>query len=140
MRVFRWGGSLGAFMQESDARREKSPPLRLGELALRAGLLSQAQLQVGLAQQQKEATSGRLPRQLGLILLSLGFLDEGDLIKLLAEQEKQRTQQGKMEAPLPQPPSKGGAGRQDPPPALKRLPTLVLRPNEESGGRPPARK
>jgi hypothetical protein len=127
-------------MQQSDARREKSPPLRLGELALRAGFLTQAQLQVGLDQQKKEATSGRLPRQLGLILLSLGFLDEENLIKLLAEQEKQRTQQAKMEAPVPQPPSKGGAGRQAPPPTLKRLPTLLLKPQEGSGGHPPARK
>jgi len=116
-----------------DPRREITPPLRLGELALRAGLISQAQLKVALSQQGKEATSGRLPRQLGLILLSLGFLAEGDLIQLIAEQEK-------LKAPSLQTGPQVGATRENSSHALHGLPTLGVPPSQGSGGSPPLRK
>ena len=115
---------MGASMRSGDAGRESSPVLRLGELALRAGFLTESQLQHALAEQQREAKTGRLPRQLGLILLSLGFLDEGDLIKLLSEQEKQRALMGKTEAPPPQTESKAGAGQKGSAPLIRNVPTF----------------
>ena len=102
-------------MGNLDARRENGPVLRLGELAVRAGLLSEPQLNRALAQQQQEAKQGRLPRQLGLILLSFGFLDETDLIKLLSEQEKQKNLVAKMQAPAPQPSARDFAAQPEPP-------------------------
>jgi len=102
-------------MGTQDARRENGPVLRLGELALRAGLISEPQLNRALAQQQQEAKQGRLPRQLGLILLSFGFLDETDLIKLLSEQEKQKSLKGRQQAPAPQPSSQEFVAHPEPP-------------------------
>lgn len=131
---------MGPSTRNEDARRENSPVLRLGELAVRAGFLSETELQQALAEQQREAKTGRLPRQLGLILLSLGLLDEGDLIKLLSEQEKQRSLIGKTEAPPPQTGTKAGASQKGSLPVISKVPTFLARPHPGSGSPPPRRQ
>lgn len=125
---------MGPSTRNEDARRENSPVLRLGELAVRAGFLSESELQHALAEQQREAKTGRLPRQLGLILLSLGFLDEGDLIKLLSEQEKQRALMGKTEGP------KADGGQKGSVPLIRKVPTFQARPHPGPGSPPPPRR
>jgi MSHA biogenesis protein MshE len=54
--------------------------LRLGELLLRAHLLSQSALDEALAEQRRSG------QKLGRILIDLGYVSEEDLLKLLAEQ------------------------------------------------------
>jgi hypothetical protein len=62
--------------------------IRLGSLALKKGLVSAAQLREALAEQAREATQGKMPRQLGLILLGMNAITEPQLMALLAEQQK----------------------------------------------------
>jgi len=64
--------------------------LRLGGLALRAGLVTVEQLMETLAVQSLEAKEGKLVRKLGLILLSKGFLTEEQLEGLLKSQIRLR--------------------------------------------------
>ncbi|MEM8836161.1 MAG: ATPase, T2SS/T4P/T4SS family [Planctomycetota bacterium] len=53
----------------------------IGDLLVRAGAISQSQLEEGLAE-QRESGGGRL---LGEILVEMGFVSEGDVAKCLAE-------------------------------------------------------
>jgi hypothetical protein len=53
---------------------------RIGEIVLRAGIVSRAQLEMALAEHKK--WGGRL----GLALIKLGFLTEADLVRALASQ------------------------------------------------------
>jgi hypothetical protein len=131
---------MGPATRNEDARRENTPVLRLGELAVRAGFLSESELQHALEEQQREAKTGRLPRQLGLILLSLGFLSETDLIKLLSEQEKQRSRMGKTEAPHPQKGPPPGVGQKGSVPVIRNVPIFPAKPHPGSGSRPPPRR
>jgi hypothetical protein len=82
-----------------DAMNETPDPaddrdIRLGSLALRARLVTPAQLKEALSLQAREATEGRMPRQLGLILLSMGLVTEQQLLRLLNEQQKLRGRGG----------------------------------------------
>lgn len=64
--------------------------LLIGNLALKAGLVTLEQLRTALAEQGRDAVQGRAPRQLGLIFLSKGWLNEAQLMGLLQEQARRR--------------------------------------------------
>lgn len=110
--------------------------LRLGERALRAGLLSETQLNHALAQQAQEAKGGRLPRQLGVILLSLGFLAEEDLIALLSQQEKEREKEKIVPSIVQNKSQERGTLHRDSLRPSPRPPMIVRRPSEKPGPSP----
>ena len=64
--------------------------IRIGSLALRAGLVTPEQIREALAIQASEAMSGRMPRQVGLILIAKGWLQPDQLAALLQQQESFR--------------------------------------------------
>ncbi|MBV8880103.1 MAG: hypothetical protein JO332_09085 [Planctomycetaceae bacterium] len=66
---------------------EADPELRLGSLALRAGMITEEALHRALSTQAREAIGGKLPRQLGLILLADGVLNETQLDFLIRQQQ-----------------------------------------------------
>lgn len=66
------------------------PDIRLGSLALKAGVITPEQLREALGAQAREATDGKLPRQIGIILLTKGYLTPEQLSKLLQDQQSLR--------------------------------------------------
>mgnify|MGYP003134533769 FL=1 len=60
-----------------DIRQRK---IRLGDLLVQAGLISDAQLQLALQDQKRTGS------KLGRTVLDLGFIDEGRLLRALSEQ------------------------------------------------------
>ena len=66
------------------------PDIRLGSLALKAGVITPEQLREALGAQAREATDGKLPRQIGIILLTKGYLSPEQLSKLLQDQQSLR--------------------------------------------------
>lgn len=57
--------------------------VRIGELLVDAGLLSQAQLERALEEQRAQGVGGR---RLGQLIVSLGFVTEGQLARVLSQQ------------------------------------------------------
>ena len=66
-------------MPESDIRQRK---VRLGDLLIQAGLLSDAQLQLALQDQKRTGS------KLGRTVVDMGFVDEVRLLTALSEQMK----------------------------------------------------
>ena len=64
-------------MTAQDMRQRK---IRLGDLLVQAGLISEAQLQQALQDQKRTGS------KLGRTVLDLGFIDEGRLLRALSEQ------------------------------------------------------
>src|SRR5262245_41624260 len=70
------------------AQREVRLDLRLGKIAVQKGMITAAQLDEALKEQQLGVQRGRKkPRRLGVILSSLHFLNDLDVLTLLEEQE-----------------------------------------------------
>jgi MSHA biogenesis protein MshE len=66
-------------MSQDDVRQRK---IRLGDLLIQAGLLSDAQLQLALQDQKRTGS------KLGRTVVDMGFVDEGRLLTALSEQMK----------------------------------------------------
>jgi serine/threonine protein kinase len=65
--------------------------LQIGQLAVRRGFVTDAQLREALAARSRESTSaGGTPRPLGAVLVQMGFLTAAQLEILLQEQKGQR--------------------------------------------------
>ena len=64
----------------SDPLKESSTPLRLGERLLRAGILTEAEIESALIEQSQNQ------RRLGETLLMMGFLEEEELLPFMEEQ------------------------------------------------------
>lgn len=78
-----------------DARRD----LRLGRLAVRKGLITPAQLDEALQEQELGVKRGRKkPRRLGVVLADKHFLTDDQVIDLLEEQEARRVAQERQRA------------------------------------------
>ncbi len=63
------------------------PDIRLGSLALKAGVITPEQLREALGAQAREAINGKLPRQIGIILMAKGHLTPEQLSRLLQDQQ-----------------------------------------------------
>ncbi len=66
------------------------PELLLGNMALRARLITPEQLRTALGDQARDLAQGKAPRQIGLVLLAHGWLSEAQLLELLREQADRR--------------------------------------------------
>ena len=66
------------------------PELLLGNMALRARLITPEQLRTALGDQARDLAQGKAPRQIGLVLLAHGWLSEAQLMQLLREQSDKR--------------------------------------------------
>jgi arginine repressor len=64
--------------------------IRIGSLALKAGLVTQKQLMEALSTQAEEALQGKLARQVGLIFISKGWITADQLGGLLQRQDELR--------------------------------------------------
>ena len=66
------------------------PELLLGNMALKARLITPDQLRLALGDQARDLDQGKAPRQLGVILLARGWLSEEQVMSLLREQAERR--------------------------------------------------
>ncbi len=66
------------------------PELLLGNMALRAKLITPEQLRAALGDQARDLDLKRAPRQIGVILLARGWITEDQLLGLLREQAERR--------------------------------------------------
>ncbi len=66
--------------------------IRLGNLALKSGLVTELQLREALSVQAKEALAGRQPPLLGTILVAAQFVTQEQVDLLLREQKERRAQ------------------------------------------------
>jgi hypothetical protein len=69
---------------------ETDRDIRIGSLALKAGLVSQKQVIEALSIQAEEALQGKLARQVGLIFISKGWISADQLGGLLQQQDELR--------------------------------------------------
>jgi predicted Ser/Thr protein kinase len=80
-------------------QRETRLDLRLGKMAVQKGLITAAQLDEALREQQLGVQRGRKkPRRLGVILSSMHFLTDPEVLSLLEEQEARITAQERQRA------------------------------------------
>src|SRR4026208_985182 len=80
-------------------QRESKLDFRLGKLAVQKGLITPAQLDEALREQELAVQGGRKkPRRLGVILSSLRFLTDPQVVALLEEQEARFKAQDRQRA------------------------------------------
>src|SRR5688572_3971554 len=84
---------------EEAQQREAKLDLRLGKMAVQKGLITAAQLDEALKEQQLGVQRGRKrPRRLGVVLSSMHLLDDKQVLALLEEQEARITAQDRQRA------------------------------------------